>query len=347
MNLAKKILKVDLLKLIKQKTITYMTQSEIEIEYNLKKPLFERTLDNVQQAIAIFLKDAKIPFLNVSGRLKDLESFIEKIERKNYSNPFVDNEDFCGIRIIVYYPDDIVDVQNIIEKEFNLQNYIDKDAELEINEFGYRSKHSIIKIKENWFSTPNYRGLENIKIEIQIRTILMHAWAEIEHKLAYKNKEQIPKILQRQLFRLSAKFEESDEQFQALKEGIEKYRQEITEKFKNEGENIKDIKLNLDSLTALLNYYLSEYPYNQRATSSILTDFIEKKISFSKVEELLKNIKPLAAELNNEVFPNKNLRLTQATILGYARDIFLNYNIDSLYTEARVSIIEKFRQKIN
>jgi putative GTP pyrophosphokinase len=323
-----------------------MTPFEIEIEYNRKRPLFERTIENFQQAIVIFLKEKEIPFLDVSGRIKDLSSFFEKIDRKQYSNPFNDNEDFCGIRVIVYYPNDIEEVQKIIDKEFDLQNSIDKAEELEVNEFGYRSKHSIVKIKKEWLSAPNYRGMEDIKVEIQVRTILMHAWAEIEHKLAYKSKQQIPRELQRQLFRLSAKFEESDEQFQSLKEGIEKYRQEIKENVKDKHQSKKDIKLNLDSLSALLDYYLPSFPNNQRNTSTILNEFILNKVLFSKVEELLKNIKPYAIQLNNEVFPNKDLRLTQATILSYARDIYWGYNTESQYTESRKKIVEKLKQKI-
>ena len=57
-----------------------------------------------------------------------------------------------------------------------------------------------------WLVSPNYRGLGDIKIEIQVRTILMHAWAEIEHKLAYKNKAQIPESVTRNLALISAAF---------------------------------------------------------------------------------------------------------------------------------------------
>lgn len=323
-----------------------MTDLEIEIEYKKKKPLFERTLDNFQQAISLFLTDKKIHFLSISGRLKSLESLIEKVERKSYSNPFDDNEDFCGIRIIVYYPKDINEVQKIVDKEFDVQTSFDKGDQLEVNEFGYRSKHSIVKVKKEWLSAPNYRGLENIKVEIQVRTILMHAWAEIEHKLAYKNKQQVPKELQRQLFRLSAKFEESDEQFQTLKESIENYREDVKENVKSKIPNSKNIQLNRDSLVALLEYYLPNYPNNPGLTTSLLEELLYRKITFTEAEELLKKIEPLASELNNEVFPNKDLHLTRATLMSYALDLFKGYSERSAYTDSRKRIVEKFREKL-
>jgi len=36
---------------------------------------------------------------------------------------------------------------------------------------------------------PNYRGLSKLNFEIQARTILMHGWAAINHKLLYKHEK--------------------------------------------------------------------------------------------------------------------------------------------------------------
>ena len=66
--------------------------------------------------------------------------------------------------------------------------------------YGIKSITIIIKVKNSWCVTPNYKGLENIKIELQIRTVLMHTWAAIEHKLGYKNNQELPKDLKRKLY---------------------------------------------------------------------------------------------------------------------------------------------------
>ena len=63
---------------------------------------------------------------------------------------------------------------------------------LEPDRFGYRSRHFIVSVNREWLKAPNYRGLSGLKAEIQVRTILMHAWADVEYKLAYKKRNMFP-----------------------------------------------------------------------------------------------------------------------------------------------------------
>lgn len=322
-----------------------MTKAELHIEYSKRLPLYTRAKNNLIQAIEIFLQENNILYLSISARIKDFDSFIEKVERKQYANPFDNNEDFCGIRIIVYYLKDIELVEEIINREFTIVSSIDKTAQLGSKEFGYRSKHSIIKIKDEWLKAPNYRGLSDTKIEVQVRTILMHAWAEIEHQLAYKTEDQVPKELQRQLLLLSAKLEESDNQFQKLKDDVEGYRDNIKLSVASHGILPNESELNYDSLVALLDYYLEGFPRNKSSAINVLQRLKEESRSIKDVEELLKKIKPYASLLNDEVFPNKKLHLTQATILSYADDIFNSYRVNSMYTESRKKIVEEFKAK--
>lgn len=323
-----------------------MTKQELNIEYSKRLPYYVRAKNNLIQALEIFLQESNVLYLSVLGRIKHFESFIEKVERKNYLHPFDDNEDFCGIRIIVYYVKDIELIQEIINREFTVVSSINKSEQLGFREFGYRSNHSIIKIKSEWLNAPNYRGLEDIKIEIQVRTVLMHAWAEIEHKLAYKSEDQVPKELKRQLSLLSAKLEESDDQFQQLKDDVEKYRDNIKLSVASHGVLTTESELNYDSLVALLDYYLEGYPRNKSNAISILNRLKAKNISINDVEELLKKIQPHASLLNEKVFPNKNLSLTQATILSYADDIFNSYDANSVYTDSRKKIVTEFKDII-
>ena len=323
-----------------------MTREEISSEYEKRLPLFKRCIDNLVQALEIFLQENNILYLSVTGRIKEFDSFIEKINRKKYSDPFQQNEDFCGIRIIVYYQRDIQKIQEIIDREFDILEATVKSEQLAVNEFGYRSNHSIVKINDGWLAAPNYRGLREIKIEIQIRTILMHTWAEVEHKLAYKNKDQVPKELQRQLSILSAKFEESDDQFQKLKDDIEQYRDDIKLSVESHGIVPEKSELNYDSLVALLDYYLRGYPRNKSNATNLLNRLNAEQLSIEDVEELLKKIQPYVSSLNDAVFPNRNLHLTQATILSYAVDIFSSYDANSMYTDSRMKIVEDFRSRI-
>jgi len=191
------------------------------LKYKELLPQYENLGQNISQALELLLKEKDISCLSISYRIKESDSFFEKLKRKRYKDPFEEIEDICGVRVICYYQSDVEKITEIIKKEFDVIENDNKVENLEYDQFGYRSSHFIIKIKKEWLSTPNYRGLENLKTELQIRTVLMHAWAEIEHKLAYKSKLQIPKEFQRKLARISAKLEESDEQFEDIKNQIQ------------------------------------------------------------------------------------------------------------------------------
>lgn len=182
-----------------------------------KEKLYESLGRNIVESIKILLTTSKIPILSIYYRVKSIESFLEKIDRKAYADPIEDIEDICGIRIICYYQKDIEKITDIIKTEFSIHESETKEDRLEQNQFGYRSHHLIACINKQWEITPNFRGLGDLKCELQIRTVLMHAWAEIEHSLSYKSEVQVPEKFRRKLSRISAKLEEADEQFEELK----------------------------------------------------------------------------------------------------------------------------------
>jgi putative GTP pyrophosphokinase len=181
--------------------------AEISDQYSKAKHNYEKLGVNLVQALELFLKERDINVLSINYRVKDDLSFVEKIDRKHYANPFDEIEDICGIRIICYYQSDVEKISEVLRQEFMVIENQDKETLLKADQFGYRSTHFIVKIKKEWNKAPNYRGLENLKAEIQIRTVLMHAWAEIEHKLVYKNANQVPSQFRRKLSRISAKLE--------------------------------------------------------------------------------------------------------------------------------------------
>jgi len=296
-----------------------ITRKNAKEKFVKQQELYERLGTNLEQAIQSFLKFENISHLNVYHRTKDFNSFYEKIERKKYKDPFKEVEDICGLRIICYYISDIEKIEDIIKKEFNVLETQDKSESLGLKEFAYRSVHYIVQIKNSWTETPNYRGLENIKAEIQIRTILMHAWAEIEHKLNYKSDSQVPSKFQRKLFRLSAKFEEADEQFEELRDGIRTYKQTIAEKAKDENKFDINQDFNLDSFIAFFQFH---FP-GKEPTEDIgyyFDDYVKYKISFKDMEYMLDkgrlHLKDIADDLNKGGYSH-DLNESPAEFLGF------------------------------
>lgn len=254
-------------------------KNKLKTEYDVRRPLYERLAINLQQALKTFLSNPYIPHLEIAYRIKDFESAFEKIDRKGYQQPLTQIEDWCGLRVICYYPSDVKKICEIIEREFDVHEEEDKANRLEPHEFGYRSTHFIVQVNSSWTQAPNYRGLGNIKAEIQVRTILMHAWAEIEHKLAYKSAEQVPDRFRRNLYRLSAKFEEADEQFDELREGLSEYRDQLRSSVQDDGEFSEALELNLDTLQAFLNYHFPNRKKNIAGTRELLEEL--RSLGFS------------------------------------------------------------------
>jgi putative GTP pyrophosphokinase len=193
-------------------------------------------------------KDIRV--VNIEARAKTIESFRAKIERedKNYSDPLKQVMDLAGIRIITYQISDIEPISDLIKEAFSIdeKNSVDKSKFLETDRFGYLSIHYVIQLNELRSKLPEYVSFAGMSAEIQIRTVLQHAWAAIDHKLRYKSKEEVPAKLRRKLFRISALLEIADEEFEALTVKMKEVRTEYSDAVTR---GSLDIPLNIDSLT--------------------------------------------------------------------------------------------------
>lgn len=196
------------------------------------------------------LKEHNIKYSAVEYRTKSIDSFSEKIGRsgKTYIDPINEITDLSGLRIILYYIDDLPKVRSIIEDEFDIDKANSRDNRdvLEFDQFGYLSIHEIVTLKSTRSNLPEWRRLANFKAEIQIRTVLQHAWASISHTLQYKNENDVPKELRRQLHRLSGLFELADEQFLMIKESREILIATVNTHI--EENTYTDVQINLDSI---------------------------------------------------------------------------------------------------
>jgi len=134
----------------------------------------------------------------------------------------------CGLRVITYTLSDVKRVCALIEREFTLapQHTVDKAKLLAPAEFGYRSRHFVGQLSPTRNTLAEWKRFAGLFAEIQVRTVLEHAWAAIDHALRYKRDEDVPTEQKRTLFRLSALLELADEDFDKLKEWQEDLRQD-------------------------------------------------------------------------------------------------------------------------
>jgi len=125
------------------------------------------------------------PIHHMESRMKDMQSLLQKAERKGYeltADSIKDHiYDIAGIRVITNYVDDIYSLEKMLTKQTDVTLLRRKDYIKHPKESGYRSLHLVVKV-------PVFQsnGPVDVPVEIQIRTIGMDMWASLEHKLRYK-----------------------------------------------------------------------------------------------------------------------------------------------------------------
>jgi putative GTP pyrophosphokinase len=202
------------------------TAESITNEFVKHKALYQHFAECANQLLNALLKKRGIVVHSISYRLKDSKSLYEKAKRpgKNY-NSISDITDLVGLRVITYLPEDVDKVADVVNSEFTIDevNSIDKRLTNDPHRFGYGSDHRICSLNHHRVELNEYSAYSGLKCEIQIRTILQHAWAEIEHDLGYKSDVGIPVSFKRRFSRLAALLESADEEFMRLKKDLAEY----------------------------------------------------------------------------------------------------------------------------
>lgn len=125
------------------------------------------------------------PIEMIKTRIKTPQSIIGKMHRKgleiNMSSLMYYIEDVAGVRVICSFIDDIYEVANMLVTQDDVTLISVKDYIKNPKANGYRSYHMIIEVPV-FFA--NRR--QNMKVEVQLRTIAMDFWASLEHKMKYK-----------------------------------------------------------------------------------------------------------------------------------------------------------------
>ncbi|MBL7058778.1 hypothetical protein ISS03_05640 [Patescibacteria group bacterium] len=324
-------------------------KDELEEIYKEKQKHFTTLAINTSEFLKKHLDTKDISFSDINFRVKSFESFWGKIIRKQYYNePFDGIDDICGLRIIYYYPSDCPRIIKLIKDELEIVEIINKNQELEFNQFGYRSNHFVIKPPNKINQDPLLFGLDNLKAEIQIRTILMHAWAEIEHKLAYKSKDQIPDRLRRKFSQLSALFEIADERFEEIRAERIEFISKLKEHTLSTGCFNKNLDLNLDTFQAFLDYYLPNQEKNIKKSRAFLNEILPMGLSIKKLVENYEQAGYIAQDLKNDLNIKEKWSQIETirTTLDLTDDVYWNSRKFNILSLGYVPFCEKYRKII-
>lgn len=190
-------------------------------------PLHERLTPAVVSILKSILEVNEIQHLSINGRIKKYETALNKIKTKKYKEPKSQLTDLSGIRIILFSESDVTKTCKLIEKTFQIdkENSLNQDDKLGVDKSGYRSVHFVCNIGNERNKLPEFHNLWDLKFEIQVRTVLQHAWAELSHDRNYKFGFRLPLDLERRLHLYAALLELADKGFDELSKSIDEYAQ--------------------------------------------------------------------------------------------------------------------------
>lgn len=193
------------------------------LEYERHRGLYHDFANDIVRLIKAWLDDSKISYHTVTGRDKDPDSFEKKAAQTSpddpsvakYTDPLHEITDKAAVRVTTYFLETVDAVLEVIDREFDVIEHLDKTSP-EPDKLGYQSHHYLVRYPYSRTSLPENRRFSGLIAEIQVRTILQHAWAEIEHDIQYKAIAAVPEVIRRRFTALAGLIEIADREFQAI-----------------------------------------------------------------------------------------------------------------------------------
>jgi ppGpp synthetase/RelA/SpoT-type nucleotidyltranferase len=166
-----------------------------------------------------YLLDRQHLHATVKMRVKTLESLSEKRGFLTHSTGDPDPciKDLLGLRIVVPFQEEVEQAVALLREHFNTEEIERKSEKLSFREFAYDAVHVELPLNCDLALPPNCKPV----IEVQVRTILQDAWAEVEHELIYKNHFRFPnnESTRKKLAAVNASLSLADMIFQEIRDG--------------------------------------------------------------------------------------------------------------------------------
>ena len=192
------------------------------------QPQVEERARRLAAWLTTVLDDAGINYQDIAWRGKGVASFAAKTDKTVdgqplYPDPLRDITDQIGARVITYVTSDVIAVADVVKDQLGVVE--DKDLGQETaNEgrFGYVSRHLQVALDPLWLGTLPADPVRVTSAQIQIRTVLQHAWAEFEHDIRYKGTipEALASDLNRRFTLAAGLLELADREFEVIRDRV-------------------------------------------------------------------------------------------------------------------------------
>ena len=230
---------------------------------------------------------------SIKGRTKSYDECISKFKRKYLPLIKPDESNFeirdlltdmIGIRAICFYSDEVYEIRRALKNYFREVEITDKSNQLEKTDdkFGYKSLHLQLVLKGKLEGVAEAHKFRNIKIELQIRTVIQDAWSMLDHKIKYK--KSIPQNLKRRINRLSALFEIADDEFLNIQKEITLEERRIDNRLKKGGRIEKSKVLDVFRFLFVALKYFPEYNFIEYKVDGFVQEILMQKSDFTEGE---------------------------------------------------------------
>ena len=270
-------------------------------EYDRAYPTHLALAATLKGLIGDLIAMSNVRVHSITERVKERDSLERKIRSRIESYEVLcDVTDVVALRIITYFPDQVDAVAEIVKREFDVDpdRSIDKRATLSPDQFGYLSLHYIAKLPRNRLDLTENQRFEGCVFEVQIRSILQHAWAEIEHDLGYKSEAAVPRHIRRRFSQLAGLLEVADDLFVSLRNDVEAYREELK---RHDRADLSDVHIDLESIAEYVATSPLVLAIDERIAAGAESSLLGREYVANVAEFLSRNLQAAAFETVGEV----------------------------------------------
>jgi ppGpp synthetase/RelA/SpoT-type nucleotidyltranferase len=180
------------------------------------EPVLDRWGKYVQSSIQDLIESASVSIQMTSARVKKVDSAVGKVTRKGYTDPLNQMTDLVGVRFVVLLSPSLTAIGDLIESSTAWIAQKDKDPDDEAaanaKRFDYQSLHYTVRSSKA-LDLDGVTIPAGLPCEVQIRTLLQHAYAEVVHDSIYKAVGNVPPKAERFVARSMALIETTDHLF--------------------------------------------------------------------------------------------------------------------------------------
>lgn len=233
--------------------------------FRADRPQFEAAEEAIHAAVVARLGDDGLNYHHIQHRVKGAGSLSEKLSRvlpdgsPKYPSGMRDIDDVIGLRIILFLDSDISSAIGALSGAFDQLGHVDKAGEQRSRgEFGYSGQHLVLAVPDR-NPPPGCEAFCGQRFEVQLRTILQHAWAEFEHDIRYKGGGEVPPEVNRAFTLASGLIELADREFETINELV------TAQKARDEREAVHavaapSVMLTADAVRGILEQVLPQNP---------------------------------------------------------------------------------------